>query len=181
MRLILTAIAILIGSAAQAVPVAWTLEDVQWSDYYCIGCAQPDTSYLTGSFVYDADTNTFSDIYLISENPPPGGGGSKTYTSDNLLSFDNDSLILLDDSNPAFHWELELNFQSSLTNTGGDISLVSSYEIAYDPNGGGSLERGVDSGGITSMPAVPIPAAVWLFGSALAGLGWLRRYKPSLR
>ncbi|MCP4833046.1 MAG: VPLPA-CTERM sorting domain-containing protein, partial [Gammaproteobacteria bacterium] len=23
--------------------------------------------------------------------------------------------------------------------------------------------------------AVPIPAAVWLFGSALAGLGWIRR------
>ena len=23
--------------------------------------------------------------------------------------------------------------------------------------------------------AVPIPAAVWLFGSALAGLGWMRR------
>ncbi|MCP3907923.1 MAG: VPLPA-CTERM sorting domain-containing protein [Gammaproteobacteria bacterium] len=23
--------------------------------------------------------------------------------------------------------------------------------------------------------AVPVPAAVWLFGSALAGLGWLRR------
>jgi hypothetical protein len=26
---------------------------------------------------------------------------------------------------------------------------------------------------------VPIPAAVWLFGSALAGLGWLRR-KPAV-
>ncbi len=26
-----------------------------------------------------------------------------------------------------------------------------------------------------SMSVVPIPAAVWLFGSALAGLGWLRR------
>ena len=26
-----------------------------------------------------------------------------------------------------------------------------------------------------SVSAVPVPAAVWLFGSALAGLGWLRR------
>jgi hypothetical protein len=26
-----------------------------------------------------------------------------------------------------------------------------------------------------SVSAVPIPAAVWLFGSALAGLGWMRR------
>jgi len=24
-------------------------------------------------------------------------------------------------------------------------------------------------------PAIPVPAAVWLFGSALAGLGWMRR------
>ena len=27
------------------------------------------------------------------------------------------------------------------------------------------------------VTAVPIPAAVWLFGSALAGLGWMRRKK----
>ncbi len=27
----------------------------------------------------------------------------------------------------------------------------------------------------TAWSVVPIPAAVWLFGSALAGLGWLRR------
>lgn len=26
-----------------------------------------------------------------------------------------------------------------------------------------------------AVSAVPVPAAVWLFGSALAGLGWLRR------
>jgi len=26
--------------------------------------------------------------------------------------------------------------------------------------------------------AVPVPAAVWLFGSALAGLGWIRRKQP---
>jgi hypothetical protein len=30
-----------------------------------------------------------------------------------------------------------------------------------------------------AVTAVPIPAAVWLFGSALAGLGWLKRIKKS--
>jgi len=29
-----------------------------------------------------------------------------------------------------------------------------------------------------NVSAVPVPAAVWLFGSALAGLGWIRR-KPT--
>jgi hypothetical protein len=30
---------------------------------------------------------------------------------------------------------------------------------------------------VTTASAVPIPAAVWLFGSALVGLGWMRRRK----
>ncbi|MGI9308873.1 MAG: VPLPA-CTERM sorting domain-containing protein, partial [Gammaproteobacteria bacterium] len=30
-------------------------------------------------------------------------------------------------------------------------------------------------GEFTSVSLVPLPAAVWLFGSALAGLGWMRR------
>jgi hypothetical protein len=30
-----------------------------------------------------------------------------------------------------------------------------------------------------TLQAVPIPAAVWLFGSALAGLGWMRRRKTA--
>jgi hypothetical protein len=38
-----------------------------------------------------------------------------------------------------------------------------------------SSPRGSDFDAIGAIPTVPIPAAVWLFGSALAGLGWLRR------
>jgi hypothetical protein len=30
-------------------------------------------------------------------------------------------------------------------------------------------------GGALNLTAIPVPAAAWLFGSALAGLGWLRR------
>ena len=49
--------------------------------------------------------------------------------------------------------------------------------------GGGNIFRGL-TGAATGMDrvivsglvtAVPIPAAVWLFGSALVGLGWFRR------
>lgn len=40
---------------------------------------------------------------------------------------------------------------------------------------GGSSSGGSNSNFNASFSAVPIPAAVWLFGSALAGLGWLRR------
>ena len=52
------------------------------------------------------------------------------------------------------------------------------YEFAM---GGGvlaSYDLGFQADGIGQLTAVPVPAAVWLFGSALAGLGWLRR-KPT--
>ena len=38
-----------------------------------------------------------------------------------------------------------------------------------------SSPRGSDFDAIAGVPTVPVPPAVWLFGSALAGLGWLRR------
>jgi len=46
---------------------------------------------------------------------------------------------------------------------------------AYDGTVGGDTSYiNVDS-----MSLVPVPAAVWLFGSALAGLGFTRRRKLS--
>jgi hypothetical protein len=50
--------------------------------------------------------------------------------------------------------------------------------------GSGDQERvfgGTDAGMTRQLELtlVPIPAAVWLFGSALAGLGWLRRKQTS--
>jgi hypothetical protein len=47
----------------------------------------------------------------------------------------------------------------------------SEKEITLD---GGTYTSGVN---VAYLTAVPVPAAVWLFGSALAGLGWLRRSK----
>ncbi|MBT8422392.1 MAG: VPLPA-CTERM sorting domain-containing protein [Gammaproteobacteria bacterium] len=38
-----------------------------------------------------------------------------------------------------------------------------------------SSPRGSDFDAIGGVTTVPVPAAVWLFGSALVGLGWLRR------
>jgi len=48
------------------------------------------------------------------------------------------------------------------------VSTPRSFSFAPD------IDLSVDN---ITVSAVPIPAAVWLFGSALAGLGWLRRKK----
>jgi hypothetical protein len=47
-------------------------------------------------------------------------------------------------------------------------SGLASLEIQGGGNNGFYLDN-------LAMSVVPVPAAVWLFGSALAGLGWMRR------
>jgi hypothetical protein len=48
------------------------------------------------------------------------------------------------------------------------------YVEIYNPGSAPGTEVvGVDN--VAAGAAVPIPAAVWLVGSALAGLGWIRR------
>ena len=65
---------------------------------------------------------------------------------------------------------LALSFSDALTNAGGTVSLIpSSFVRNLDTDGVASLT------GSVSASNVPIPAAIWLFGSALAGLGWMRR------
>ena len=66
------------------------------------------------------------------------------------------------------------------------IETGSFQTITFDPAWANleRLEMFNDGSAVLSLDniainVVPIPAAVWLFGSALAGLGWLRR-KPAV-
>jgi hypothetical protein len=54
---------------------------------------------------------------------------------------------------------------SGLTSVDIEINLYPDYLVCCDP-------FAIDD---ITLQTVPVPAAVWLFGSALAGLGWLRR------
>jgi hypothetical protein len=54
-----------------------------------------------------------------------------------------------------------------------NITSVSLYEEGVWSGAEISVGGSIDN--IVVGAAVPVPAAVWLFGSALAGLGWLRR------
>lgn len=69
---------------------------------------------------------------------------------------------------------VDLNSIIDLTGTG-FVSLDEAFDINENGDivGVGTLTTGEK--GAFYVSAIPIPAAVWLFGSALAGLGWMRR------
>ncbi|NND53341.1 MAG: VPLPA-CTERM sorting domain-containing protein [Gammaproteobacteria bacterium] len=89
-------------------------------------------------------------------------------------------------------------------NTGGSTNLDRTLRLQFDPQLNITVDTTFeDLGNLLFLPpssllqfstsqvpmtvasanlsVVPIPAAVWLFGSALAGLGWLRRKQASSR
>ena len=56
----------------------------------------------------------------------------------------------------------------------GDWLLLDKIEFRAEGNGFGFGYASLEIDNIV-VSAVPVPAAVWLFGSARAGLGWMRR------
>jgi len=175
LRNTLAASLLLVSGSALAIPVTWTLDNVNLND----------GATATGSFIYDADTGVLSSVNIITtERTDPdaidylGSYDGTTFAADCVAEpWKCEQLDMSDPTRLQFN-----NFQGSylslviageLTNFGGTFSL-SGGEI---DEGGSNKTRMISSGSIVGANAVPVPAAVWLFGSALAGLGWVRR-KP---
>ena len=163
---------LLFSAGSFAAPVTWNLD-----------LTFDDGSKLTGTIAFDSEASLGSEWTDIN-----------IQTDWNSYNFDD---LDWDDTydwcgscpNPAAPWDsrlaissqdgptffyLVLPFQESfIGKTSGTIELYSNArEDIYgflDPDGN---TRYIVSGYAT---AVPIPAAAWLFGSALAGLGWIRR------
>jgi len=168
MRTILASSLLIFSFSVYAIPVTWTLNDAAFDD----------GGIASGSFTYDADANIYSDINISVTAGSNIDFGSAVYDEiystvaginpDELLMAQNPTVIPGDSL-------LKLFFSADLTNSGGTVA------IEAFPSGG-SREDTADLSGFPrrylvsgSVSAVPIPAAVWLFGSALVGLGWMRR------
>jgi hypothetical protein len=158
MRHALAVILLFVVGSAQAIPVTWTLDGVTFDD----------GGIASGSFVYDADVCcTIFDVNIHTTAGTSMTGAD--YLTNSSLAGNATGL------NPTgTTGTLLLLFAEGLTNAGGSIALLpgpcfASCEFRSEPI---SATRGVLTGSIT---AVPIPAAVWLFGSGLGLLGWLRR------
>lgn len=186
-------------SSAWAIPVTWTLNGVaiSWQDDG--GFGSPGSGIVTGSFTYDADTNVYSNVYI--RTPDANFWWGADYT-DTVLIYGNPPAVFnpvlsassggLTINSGGFgsvgcgfnfcEGNLYLVFASPLTNAGGTVSLVPSslggsreVELQSGSNDGVLNSRTIESGSLVGAAAVPVPAAIWLFGSALAGLGWMGR------
>jgi hypothetical protein len=168
MRSILITMLVLFTASAQAIPVVWTLADAVFDD----------GGIATGSFTYGADTEIYSDINIVTtagnQQPIPLYPGA-SYGDLNTNTIPGGH-ILIYETGTVTDYGLALYWQGGLSNAGGNIALEigntsgHSYEIYLSE----FKQRFLTSGTIS---AIPIPGAVWLFGSALAGLGWLQRRK----
>jgi hypothetical protein len=164
MRSLFLIFALSVSLAANAAPVTWTIDSLLFDD----------GGTGSGTFSYDASTNAYSNIDILTIAGSDFGGAS--YSSVNPYGPNGAeylvAMIVPLEGAPT----LALSFAAPLTHAGGIITIggggeaICGQECMIPVFG----LRDISSGQIS---AVPVPAAVWLFGSALAGLGWLKRRK----
>jgi hypothetical protein len=162
MKNLIAAVLLLGCGAVQAIPITWTINNASLGEY----------GPVVGQFDFDVDTLLYSNVSIVAGGLP--GVGSSNFTDVHLPNSPNGNQLLVMGStvylgNGPWESSLFLNFGSSLTSVGGVVSISSGSVWVPDPGFSMILDPGA------SVSAVPIPTSVWLFGSALAGLGWIRR------
>ena len=140
---------------------------------------------LQGSFSYD-------DAVLEGYRPSPGWLGQSDLTSFTMTGYHNGEILgsftgLLagDPAESQFNFNYESesfgtyqlwNVFGSETDTVGFGSGSANQRLYFNGSVGESVILTENTTLVaTKVNVVPIPAAVWLFASALAGLGWMRR------
>jgi len=117
-----------------------------------------------GELTIDSQTSAFSDSNLFNAGAltVPGGptdwSAGTTINLGDTLGWDMDTSVIMTLDNT-------LSATSSLSGVGEQAFIQKKFE-------GDAIGITID---LTASGAVPVPAAVWLFGSALGLLGWLRR------
>lgn len=173
------------------------LNDVTFASGEVFG-GGPYDGIATGSFTYDQDTNTYTNVNIMTTGSGIWGtdncGDSAkcgTYIRATDLNGTLGSMslqvtpTLTDPADATGYYGISLQFIDDLTNAGGTVALDTGVGTDGEgickfsdcgPAGAGGVTafRGFSGG---SVSAVPVPAAAWLFGSALLGLAGFKRKK----
>ncbi|MGI9309169.1 MAG: VPLPA-CTERM sorting domain-containing protein [Gammaproteobacteria bacterium] len=162
-----------VSFAAHSATLTWTFNDVVFGD----------GTTLSGSFDYDADSNIMSNVSVITQANAVLGVEfdwlePTTHTAGIISGIEivltptpyYNSVVCADTTCSV---DLGIFIENPLSNAGGTVNISNGSELSQSsaPHWG-TRARGWSGGTLT---AVPVPAAVWLFGSALTGLGWMRR------
>jgi len=162
-----------VSSAASSATIEWSVD-----------ATFDDGSTLVGSFLYDEDTNeAFWAGVTIEGGDTPG----LYYGEFDFFGFESQPgyqvlhLEALEHGRPGVPQGQLLDMRWDLTTLTGQTHAVLTELTHTQLNGDNPplTIRSLSSGSISAISEVPIPAALWLFGSALAGLGWVRR-KPTV-
>jgi len=122
------------------------------------GPTAANISWETGTNAFQADGDGIYDILL--DLPPPPGQQAKRFNAGETLVFNITGIGSLT--------ALDFNFLAEAG--GGSGPFLSAAKVISTGESGQSSDW---------IAAVPVPAAVWLFGSALGALGWMRRKKST--
>lgn len=175
------------AGTALAAPVTWSLH----------GVTLEDGGVATGTFRYDADTNTFDNINIVTTGGLMSGSAytqvGGVYGGASMPPAANRVGLLTASGAGVGRRNLNLQLLSGMTNAGGIITIrptsaFSAETTCGDPGCATAVAplRGVTGGAVTSFPLPPptIPTmgewAMILFGAILAGFAALtvtrRRY-----
>ena len=164
MRSAIFVVFMLLTGVAQAIPVQWQL-NFQFDD----------GGSGSGSFYFDADTNSYSGISIVTTAGSLFSGETYNYLMPSLSSESYNLYVVAQDGGDltGVHG-MAINFGNSLASVNyidSIIGFAESFCVDAICSNNTDVLRNITSG---TASAVPIPAAVWLFGSALFGLGFFR-------
>jgi hypothetical protein len=126
----------------------------------------------------DGSLTSWNDKFSITFDSGTSGSWSISDTSISHLAFKADGYFILasvDAGQTSGSWSSDgADWSVSGTCPEGICNPDARPYVTADFQQNGS---GADLSNVTAYSAVPVPAAVWLFGSALAGLGFAKRRK----
>jgi hypothetical protein len=152
--------------AANSALIEWTVNDAIFED----GAA------LTGSFVWDTESDTVTGVDMAT--------GSSAFFSARTYGSSATAIdaLFIDFPADSPDWKLRLLVETADLDMAVSVLPLSSisggfYECRQcNPfRTGDGVTDPFLSGRSVSAPAIPLPAAAWLLGGAVAGLGLIRR------